>query len=145
MTEISNEEKEYREHVEERLKKCSYKIVDDRRYSFVFDQKTFTFRIPTRLESVKIKAILAQITYSENGVISSTNEIIMSGDLDLMCSAKLITHMSVLLDSIVDNVNIENKIFGTGYLDNLTEENQFDLGYLILICEREFLDSKKKA
>ncbi len=129
-------EKKYQEHVEKILKERNFKVVDDNRYSFEFNNLSFTFHTPSFLEKTKIKAILAQVAcVPGSGVFSSTFEIEGSGDVDLIASTKLLTHISVLLDKIPDGFEIES----------LKDTDQFNLGYTIMITEREFLDRKKKV
>jgi len=108
-------EKKHREHTQEKLKECDFKEIDDRRYSFVFNKMLFTFHIPTLMEK--------------------SNEIEGSGDIDLICSAKLITHTAILLEQIPKDFDVEE----------LSEGDQFKLGYHILISEREFFERKKKV
>lgn len=127
--------KEHRKHIEARLKECNYKESDGN-YSFEFKTHLFSFRLPNLLEKAKIKSILSQVAYDPGGgIFSATQEIQGSGDLDLICSTQLLTHMSVLLEP-------ESKDFD---LTALTDIEEFDLGYLILISEREFIDRKKKV
>lgn len=137
-------EKKYREHIEARLEECEYKEIDDRRYSFTFDGYYFVFRIPALMDKTKIKSILAQVAFSENGVYSATLEIERSGDLDLVCSTKLLTHMTVLLDRLNKVTDPENPVDSSEFIGNLTDPQEFDIGYNILVCEREFMDRKKK-
>jgi len=128
-------EKEHREFIEANLKECNYKESDGK-YSFEFKTHLFSFHLPSLLEKTKIKSILSQVAYvPDGGMFSATQEIKRSGDLDLICSTQLLTHMSVLLES-------ESKGFD---LTALTDAEEFDLGYLILISEREFIERKKKA
>lgn len=125
----------YREFVEKRLKECDFKEVNDRKYSFMFDGGYFEFRIPTLLEKTKIKLILAQVTsVPGTGLMSSTYEIEGSGDFDLLSSTKLLTHTQVLLEKAPKDFDAEK----------LDELELFQLGSLILITEREFIERKKK-
>ncbi len=130
-------EKKYQEHVQKILKERNFKVVDDLRYSLEFKDLLFTFHIPSLLEKTKIKSIMSQIAFipGSRGVFSSTIEIEGSGDVDLISSTKLLTHMSVLLDKIPDGFDLEA----------LAEEDQFNLGYAIMLAEREFIERKKKA
>jgi len=96
----------------------------------------FEFRIPTLLEKTKIKLILSQVTsVPGTGLMSSTYEIEGSGDFDLLCSTKLLTHTQVLLEKAPKDFDVEK----------LDEPESFELGHLILITEREFIERKKKA
>lgn len=139
-SELEKARKEYGEHIKSKLEECDFKMVDGldgRRYSFVFKDKIFIFRLPSFMESTQMKSILAQITFVPGAGVtySSTAEIEGSGDLDLICSSKLMTHITVLVDKKPDDFDLEK----------LDEQEQFELGYLIFITEREFLDRKKKA
>lgn len=125
----------YREFVENKLKEADFKEVNDRKYSFMFDDGYFEFRIPTLLEKTKIKLILSQVTsVPGTGLMSSTYEIEGSGDFDLLCSTKLLTHTQVLLQEAPKDFDVEK----------LDELELFQLGNLILIAEREFIERKKK-
>ena len=129
-------EKIHREHIQEKLKECDFKEIDGRRYSFVFSKMLFIFHIPTLMEKTQIKSIHSQIAFIPGaGIFSSSNEIEGSGDIDLICSSKLITHTTVLLEKIPKDFDVEE----------LDEGDQFKLGYHILITEREFMERKKKA
>ena len=129
-------EKVYQEHVKKVLKECDFKKVDDRRYSFLFKKSLLVFRTPTLIEKARIKSILFQITTdNDSGIFSATDEIYGSGDYDLISTAKLTTHTTVLFDEFPEKFKI----------DDLSDFEGRDLGYLISICEREFLERKKKA
>jgi hypothetical protein len=132
------DKKESRERLEKDLKKFEFEIKDDLRYSFTFKDFRFVFRIPNHLEKTKIKAILAQITYTPGlEMRMSEAQIYGSGDIDLICNTTLTTHMAVLLDSIIPKERFN--------LEELSDAEQFQLGYAITICEQEFKDQKKKA
>lgn len=78
-------EKEYKEQLEKQLKECDFKKVDDRRYSFKYNNDLFIFRIPTQIEKVRIMSILSEITSDVKKVtVSSALEIGGSGDLSLI-------------------------------------------------------------
>ena len=129
-------EKEYKEQIEKQLKECEFKEVDDRRYSFKYNNDLFIFRTPTQMEKVRIMSILSEITSDVKKLtISSALEIGGSGDLSLIFTAKFTTHIRVLVDKAPKDFDIET-------LD-ITEIS--DIGHLILISEREFLERKKKA
>ena len=129
-------EKEYKEQVEKQLKECDFKQVDDRRYSFKHNGGLFIFRIPTQMENVRIMAILSEITSDVKKVtISSALEIGGSGDLTLIFTAKFTTHIRVLLDKAPKDFDIET----------IDVAEISDIGHLILISEREFLERKKKV
>ena len=137
--ELEEARKQYEEHIKTKLDECQFDMIDGldgRRYSFIFSDKLFIFRLPSFMESTQIKSILSQITFvpGSGGKFSSTAEIEGSGDLDLICSSKLMTHITVLVDKKPDDFDLEK----------LDEQDQFELGYLIFIAEREFLDRKKK-
>lgn len=134
--ERADNEKKRRDLIESILKKCDFKEVDDLRYSLVFNNGLFTFRIPTLMERTKIKSIMAQIAFVPNsGIFSAAMEIEGSGDLDLICSTKLITHTAILMDQSPKDFD----------LSKLSEGEEFTLGHYILVCEGEFLERKKKA
>ena len=129
-------EKKQQEHLQEKIKECDFKEIDDRRYSFVFEKMLFTFHTPSLIEKTRIKSIHSQIAFVPGmGTFSSSDEIKGSGDLDLLCSTKLITHTAVLLDEIPKGFDVEE----------LGDDKEFKLGYLMLITEREFMERKKKA
>ena len=128
-------EKKQREFRANLLKESQFKYDDDS-YSFIFDGGLFSFKLPTFMEKTRIKAILSEITADRSGLsISSTLEIIGTGDMDLICAAKVLTHTKVLMVKSPKKFDIEN-------LDNAQSN---DFGYLILISENEYLDRKKKA
>ena len=138
--ELEEARKQYEEHIKTKLDECQFDMIDGlngRRYSFIFKGKIFIFRLPVFMESTQIKSILSQITFVPGAGItySSTDDIEGSGDLDLICSSKLMTHITVLVDKKPDDFDLEK----------LDKKDQFDLGYLIFITEREFKDRKKKA
>ncbi len=129
-------ERKHKEYIEKKLKECDFKEVDDRKYSFMFDGEYFQFRIPTLLENTKIKFILSQVTsIPGHDLISSTYEIEGSGDFDLLCTTKLLTHTKVLMEKAPKDFDVEK----------LDEPESFELGHLILISEREFIERKKKV
>jgi len=130
---LEKQQKEYRKHVEEQLKECSFTIIDDKNYSLVFNKEKFIFHLPSFLEKTQIKAIVSQIAYSPSGTLSGELDIESSGDLSLRCRTKLFTHISVLADK--NDLN----------LDSLSETEVFNFGYSILLSEQEFLDRKKKV
>ncbi len=74
-------------------------------------------------------------------------EIGTKGDTDLLASTKLLTHVSeaIVLDKIHQISDEETAINPKQYVENLSDDDQFGLGYNILIFEREFLDRKKKV
>jgi hypothetical protein len=132
------DKKESRERLEKDLKKFEFEIKDDLRYSFTFKDFRFVFRIPNHLEKTKIKAILAQITYTPGlEMRMSEAQIYGSGDIDLICNTTLTTHLAVLLDSVIPQEGFN--------LEELSDAEQFQLGYAITICEQEFKDQKKKV
>lgn len=129
-------ERKHKEYIEKKLKECDFKEVDDRRYSFMFNGGYFEFRFPMLLDKTKIKLILSQVTsIPGTELISSTYEIEGSGDFDLLCTAKLLTHTKVLMEKAPKDFDVEK----------LDEPESFELGHLILITEREFIERKKKA
>lgn len=130
---LEKQKKEYRKHVENTLKVCSFTEVDDKHYSLIFNNKKFTFHLPSFLEKTKIKAILSQIAYTPAGTLSGELDIESSGDLSLRCSTMLFTRISVLSDK---------KDYD---LDSLNESDQFNFGYFILLSEQELLELKKKV
>ncbi len=129
-------EEKQREFVEKKLKESDFKEVDFHKYSFVFDGGTFVFRIENLLEKTQIKFLLSKITSIPGSfIVSSTHEIEGSGDFDLLCAAKLLTHTQVLMDDSPKGFDA----------NKLGESESFELGNLILLCEREFIERKKKA
>ena len=141
-------EKVYREHIDKKISECKYREVDERAYAFEFQEYFLSFRIPTLAEKVKIKSILASVVYTEDiGVVSASMEIGLKGDTDLLASTKLLTHLSeaVVLEKIHRMSEKETAINPKQYVENLSDDEQFGLGYNILIFEREFLDRKKKV
>ena len=129
-------EKEYKERTEKQLKDCDFKSVDDRRYSFKYNKGFFIFRTPTQMEKVRIMSILSEITSDVKKVtISSALEIGGSGDLSLIFTAKFTTHIRVLLDKAPKDFDMET----------LDVNEISDIGHLILITEREFMERKKKS
>ena len=146
--ERSKAEKKFRKHVEEKIVESKYKEVDNRRYSFEFDGHYFCFRTPSLSEKVRIKSILAFVVQNEvKGVVSSAMEIDSRMDTDLLSGAKLLTHMSeaVVLDKFHKISDQATVIDPKEYVENLSDGQQFSLGYNILVFEREFLDRKKKV
>ena len=129
-------EQKQRELVEKRIKECDFKEVDDRKYSFVFDAGLFVFRLPNLLEKTQIKLLLSQITsVPGTGLYSSTFEIEDKADFHLLCSTKLYTHTTVLLNKAPEGFDA----------NKLDEIEAFELGTLILFSEAEFIERKKKA
>ena len=127
--------KKQREYNQGLLKEAQFKTDDDT-YSFVFDGGLFSFKLPTFMEKTRIKAILSEVTADRNGLsVSSTFEIVGTGDMDLICNAKVLTHTKVLMVTSPEKFNIEK----------LDDGKANDLGYLILISENEFIERKKKA
>ena len=136
--ELEKQEAEHkrREFIEKKIKECEFEEVDALRYSFVFGGGKFIFRIPKLFEKTQIKLILSQITsIPGTGLYSSTYEIMGSGDFDLICSTKLLTHVTVLMDDFPKDFDAEK----------LDDNESFELGQLILLAEGEFLKRKKKA
>ena len=138
--EFEEARKQYEEHIKTKLDECQFDMVDGLsglRYSFIFKKELFIFRLPTFLERTTIKSLISKITFVPGSGVtySSTAEIEGSGDLDLICSTRLLTHTAVLVDKKPDDFDIEK----------LEEDDEFKLGYLIFITEKEFLDRKKKA
>ena len=129
-------EKEYKKQLEKQLKECDFKVVDDRRYSFKYNKGLFIFRISNQMEKVRIMSILSEITSDVKKVtISSALEIGGSGDLSLIFTAKFTTHIRVLLDKAPKDFDMET-----------IDVNEIsDIGHLILISEREFMERKKKV
>lgn len=127
------DQKKYRKHVEETLKECSFTIVDDKKYSLIFNKETFVFHLPTFLEKTQIQAIIAQIAYNPAGTISGEIDIESSGDLSLRSRTKLFTCMCVLSNKKDYN------------LDVLSENEVFNFGYSVLLSEQEFINRKKKV
>jgi len=141
-------EKIYRDHIDKKKVECKYQEIDDRKYAFEFDGYYFALRIPTLSEKVRIKSILATVVYTEDkSVLSASTEIGAKGDTDLLASTKLLTHISeaVVLDEIYKMSNKETSVSPKQYVEDLSDDEQFGLGYSILIFEREFLERKKKA
>ncbi|MCK5606074.1 hypothetical protein KAR91_29515 [Candidatus Pacearchaeota archaeon] len=129
-------EQKQRELVEKKLKECDFKEVDDLRYSFVFDGGTFVFRVPILLEKTQIKLLLSQITsVPGSGLYSATYEIEDKADFHLLCSSKLFTHTTILLDDAPDGFDA----------NKLGEGDAFEFGTRILFSESEFIERKKKA
>ncbi len=129
-------ERKHKEYIEKKLKECDFKEVDERRYSFMFGGEYFQFRIPNLRENTKIKFILSQVTsIPGHDLFSSTYEIEGSGDFDLLCTTKLLTHTEVLMEKAPKEFDVEK----------LDEPESFELGHLILMSEREFIERKKKA
>ena len=124
--------KEYKEYVEKKLTEVKYEATENT-YSFLFENKTFEFRIPTVLEKTRIKAILASITRYPGApmTVSSGWDIYSSGDLDLIYSTAVMTNTAVLMNSPKD-------------FDIESFEKIYDLGELITLAERRFNDDKKK-
>lgn len=142
------DEKKYREHMEKILADCKYEGIDDRRYSFEFQDHFFIFRIPAFIEEVKIKAIHAAIAYKENiGTFSSTMEIAMTGDVDFVSNVKLLTHLSeaVVLEKFYKKSDMDTSIDHKKYVEGLDHAERQNLGHTIRICERDFLERKKKV
>lgn len=141
-------EKIYREHIEKKIAECKYREIDDRKYAFESQGYFFALRIPTLSEKVRIKSILAAVVYIEDiGVISASMEIGSKGDTDLLASTRLLTHVSeaVVLDKIYKISDKETVVNPKQYVESLSDDEQFGLGYNVLIFEREFLDRKKKV
>jgi len=129
-------EKKFKEFLQEKYKEWDFREEDERRYSFVFNGDRFIFRIPNIEDKVKIKLLLSRVTtIPKTGLRFSTDEIMDSKDLDLIVTAKVLTHTAVLLDEAPKDFNIEN----------LNDVEQFNLGYQIQWCEVEFMDRKKKV
>lgn len=129
-------ETKQRELVEKKLKECDFKEVDDRKYSLVFNGDVFVFRVPNFLEKTQIKFLLSQITAVPGaGLYSATYEIEDKADFHLLCSAKLYTHMTILLDKLPKGFDV----------NKLSEGDAFELGTRILFSEAEFVERKKKA
>ncbi len=128
-------ERKHREFVDKKLVECEF-VEEEKSYSFKVGDGLFEFKLPDFLEKTQIKLLLSQITsVPGTGLLSSVYEIEGSGDFDLLCSSKLYTHTSVLMLKSPKDFDIEK----------LSETESFDLGHLILLCEREFAERKKKA
>lgn len=141
-------EKKYREHIKKMLVDCKYEGIDDRMYSFEFQEHFFIFRIPMFIENVKIKAVHAAVAYKENvGTYSSTMEIAMTGDVDFVSSVKLLTHLSeaIVLEKFHKKSDMNTPVDPKKYVEELDDAWRQELGHTIRICEREFLERKKKV
>jgi hypothetical protein len=143
-SEISEEQKlkikeaaeKFQKHIEEKLKECEYKALDNERYAFMFENKRFVFHTPNLLEKTRIKAICSEITNFPGSLnhFGASFKIESSGDSDLICSTRLLTHTAVLMEEPV-------KFNPKDYDD----DQQFELGYRIFTSENHFYSEKKKA
>lgn len=129
-------EEEAEQYAQEKLEEWKFQVEDDLRYSFIFKDKRFVFRYPTFFEKTQMKAILAKIAFIPGvGVISSTAEIMGSGDFELMCSATLATHLPVVLEEGPKDFDIEK----------VPDAERMAIGHAIMLCESEFAKQKKKV
>jgi len=133
--ELAKAEEKFKELAAKMRNEANFKEVDDRRYSFVFKKMELVFRIPDMIEKAKITSLLDEITIGGIGVYSATDAVYRSGKLDVMYNSTAATHVTILLDKSPKTFNP----------DALSNEEQLDLGALITVCEREFLERKKKA
>lgn len=128
----------YREHVQDVLKACDFKQINDKCYSLKVGGKPYIFRLPNIGEKAKIEFILTQVLDTpdgQKGMVSAEEEVLRSGNMTLISFAMLSSRLPVLAEKLPEDFDLEK----------MDEAEQIELGYNIYICEREMGEIKKKA